>query len=235
MHRPCDTGFLHKPGSAAFIVIFLWVSLALAGAARAASPLDTSFGSGGKVFTDFSHYRDVVYDMAVQPDGKIVAVGVATLVSSGVQTTKFGLARYNSDGTLDNSFGADGRVSTDFPNIEDVAYGVALQPDGKIVVVGSTFNTDTADFAIARYNSNGTLDNTFGSGGKVIVDFATRRDEARAVVIQPDGKIVIGGSAVVNGGLGFALDFALVRLNGDGSFDNTFDGDGKLTTNIPGP
>jgi len=120
--------------------------------------LDTSFGSGGKVTTDFGG-SDAGYSVALQPDGKIVVAGYAGL--------DFALARYNSDGALDTSFGTGGKVTTDFSGGRDVGYSVALQPDGKIVVAGYA----GVDFALARYNSDGALDTSFGSGGKVTTDF----------------------------------------------------------------
>jgi uncharacterized delta-60 repeat protein len=234
MSRQRTPAFLywHKP--AAFIVAVLFVSLALMGTARAAGELDTSFGYQGKVLTDFTHRMDNAYDMVVQPDGKIVVVGLTH--TDFTTWYDFGLARYNPDGSLDSSFGNGGKVATNF-YLYDTAYGVALQPDGKIVVVGSTVavsGSSQIDFAVARYNSNGTLDSTFGNGGKVTVDFVTAEDVAKAVVIQPDNKIVVGGMV---GGLHPSVidpDFGLLRLNSDGSLDTTFDGDGKVTTDIVG-
>jgi uncharacterized delta-60 repeat protein len=219
--------------------LFIW--MALGGTAWAVGDLDRTFGNSGKVYTDFSNMRDVPYDMLVQPDGKILVVGGHTYVNTSLNVTdvNFALARYNPDGSLDTSFGVDGKVSTDFTNTGDVAYGLALQPDGKIVVVGSTLRIvgagDSADFAIARYHSNGTIDSAFGNGGRVSVDFNTMRDEARAVVIQSDNKIVVGGFAhITHPAFGSSMDFALVRLNSDGGLDTTFDTDGKLTTDFAG-
>jgi uncharacterized delta-60 repeat protein len=216
------------------LVVVLSLTIAFAGMARAAGEFDTSFGTGGKVFTDFSTRIDTAYDMVIQPDGKIVVVGMSQFDSTAWYN--FGLARYNPDGTLDTSFGTDGKVSTDFFMEYDIAYAVALQSDGKIVVAGSASNPNPLlrlDFAVARYNSNGTLDTTFAGTGKTTVDFQTMEDEARAVVIQADNKIVIGGTARVNNGPSHGYDFALARLNSDGTLDTTFDGDGKLTTNFP--
>lgn len=239
MYRRRNFASLQPPKSAAVIVILLFVSIAMTGVAHAASELDPLFGNGGKVETDFSHMRDVVYDMVIQPDGKIVVAGLTTFVNaSNTVDINFGLARYNSDGSLDTSFGTGGRVSTDFLNNEDIAYSVALQSDGKIVAVGLALTINgyypSADFAIARYNSNGTLDSTFGSGGKVTTDFITTENVARAVVIQADNKIVVGGYANILHQFGWDVDFALVRYNSDGSLDTSFDTDGKLTTDVIG-
>ncbi|MBC7908990.1 MAG: VCBS repeat-containing protein [Pyrinomonadaceae bacterium] len=233
MTRQYLPAFLHRHKTAAFIIAMLFIYVALMGTAQAAGELDMSFGNQGKVFTDFSEMPDTIYDMVIQPDGKIVAVGVNTYVNN-VSETNFAIARYNADGSLDTSFGTGGKVSTDFNNTGDIAYGVALQPDGKIVVVGSTLSNVSSDidFAIARYHSNGTLDSTFGTGGKVILDFANRENEARVVVIQTDNKILVGGYARVMHQFYSDLDFALVRYHSDGSLDTTFDGDGKLTTDF---
>lgn len=237
MSRQRTLAFLQRHKPAAFIVAVLFVSMSLMGGAQAASGLDPTFGNGGKVLTDFTHRMDAAYDMLIQPDGKIVVAGITTVLDNNLISNNFGLARHNSDGSLDTSFGTGGKVSTDFFVNYDKAYSMALQSDGKIVVVGSTLRltpSHQVDFAIARYNSNGTLDATFGSGGKATVDFASAEDEARGVVIQPDNKIVIGGTARVNNGPSFGLDFALARLNSDGSLDTTFDADGKVTTNMGG-
>src|SRR5215470_8526399 len=112
----------------------------------------------------------------------------------------FALARYNSNGTLDTTFGTGGQAVTDF-GMDDRAFSVALQEDGKIVAAGMTGN----NFALARYNSNGTLDATFGSGGKVITDFAGANDIALGVAIRTDGKIVAAGRTFVSGRPAFGV------------------------------
>ena len=127
-------------------------------------------------------------------------------------------------GDPDSTFASDGIVTTDFaPTGNDFGEAVAIQPDGKIVVAGTSFNGSTYVFALARYSTNGDLDPTFGSGGRVTTAIGNMDDRATAVAIQPDGKIVAAGSSFTNGtGYGFAL----VRYNPDGSLDNTFSGDG---------
>jgi len=185
--------------------------------------LDTSFGTGSKVTTDFAGSGDGAGAIAVQPDGKLVAAGAATINWQ----VDFALARYNSDGTLDTSFGTDGRVTTDFGGRWEGASSVALQGDGKIVVAGgSVIFYD--NFALARYNSDGTLDTTFGSGGKVITDFGEVSSQAYSVVVQPDGKIVAAGYANIDG----EEDFALVRYNANGTLDATFGAGGRVTTDF---
>jgi uncharacterized delta-60 repeat protein len=204
--------------------------------------LDSTFGSGGKVTTDFAGNRDQAFAVALQTDGKIVAAGSA-IVSGG--QTDFALARYNSDGSLDSTFGSGGKVTTDFGG-NDQAVAVAIQPDGKIVAAGATcanaalgcdvFTGSGYDFAIARYNSNGTLDSSFGSGGKVTTDFHGGMDIATSLVIQRDGRIVVAGSACTDSSMMCALSggvqFALARYNSDGSLDSSFGTGGKITTTV---
>jgi uncharacterized delta-60 repeat protein len=165
------------------------------------------------VTTNFSGGSgEEAHAVAVQGDGKIVAVGA----SNG----DFAVARYNPDGTLDTGFGTGGIVTTDFEGGDDVAHAVAVQGDGRIVVTGSevTPPINAPNFALARYNSDGTLDTTFGPGGKVTTDFGTI-DEAHAVAIQDDGKIVAAGWAGSDP-LGL-FDFGLARYSQDGSPDPT--------------
>jgi uncharacterized delta-60 repeat protein len=183
--------------------------------------LDTSFDSDGKVTTDFGG-SEVATAVAVQPDGRIVAAGFRDLVD-------FALARYNRDGGLDTTFDSDGKVTTDFGAAED-ASAVAIQPDGRIVAAGESQGGFGRDFALARYNVDGSLDTSFDSDGKVTTDFGVL-DAASDVAIQPDGRIVAAGNS---GGFGFSRDFALARYNRDGSLDTSFDSDGKVTTDFGG-
>jgi uncharacterized delta-60 repeat protein len=204
---------------------------------------DTSFDTDGKAITDFPLNEETITDMAIQPDGKIVAVGRmnARIIINEAQDFNFLLARYNPDGSLDTSFGTGGIVSTDFTgNGDDFARAVVLQPDGRVVVAGQTGgrfsiipSADTS-FGVARYNPNGTLDTSFGTGGRVVVDFGSGHDSANAIALQTDGKIVLAGSDFFN--------FKLARLNTDGSLDSGAAGDltpadmfgtgGKVSTDI---
>jgi uncharacterized delta-60 repeat protein len=204
------------------------VALVIAVANPAAAPpgdLDTTFDTDGKVTSDFAASIDQGFAVALQADGKIVAAGVA--VVSGMED--FALARYNTDGSLDPTFDGDGKVTTDFAGNLDQASGVAIQADGKIVAAGRADVSGTFDFALARYNTDGSLDTGFDGDGKVTTDFAgSVNDQAFAVAIQGDGKIVAAGRADVSG----TFDFALARYNADGSLDTGFDGDGKVTTDF---
>ena len=154
--------------------------------------LDASFGGDGKVMTRFTSGYESATGVAIQADGKIVAVGTAGRNFDN----KFALARYNGDGTLDASFGGDGKVMTDFSAGWDGASGVAIQADGRIVAVGAAGQRhDDSKFVLARYNSDGTLDASFGGDGKVETDFTIWGGEANGVAIQADGKIVAAGWA----------------------------------------
>ena len=156
-----------------------------AAAAAAPGDLDPTFGSGGKVTTDVGG-SDGAQAVAIQGDGKVVAAGLGNFAGPG--TGDFALARYNPDGSLDTSFGSGGKVTTDFGGF-DAASAVAIQPDGKIIAAG---RSGSGDFALARYNPDGSLDSSFGSGGKVTTDFGGF-DSAFGVALQADGKIVAAG------------------------------------------
>src|SRR6266550_3039926 len=148
------------PGVFCFALLFLSGLLPITQAGQ--GDLDPSFGNGGRVVTDFNNgSTDYLGRIAVQPDGKIVAVGSSN--------NKFALLRYNSDGTLDPSFGIGGKVTTTIANVNESASGLVLLPDGKIMISGSIALPayDDTSFALLRYNANGSFDTTFGNGGIV--------------------------------------------------------------------
>jgi uncharacterized delta-60 repeat protein len=181
--------------------------------------LDATFGAGGKVTTDFASGDDEAFSVTLQADGKIVAAGTGGTTPSSTQNIV--LARYDSDGSLDASFGAGGKVTTDVGFVEQ-AESVKIQSDGKIVVAGYSLVSpaNKFEFVLLRYNSDGSLDSSFGSGGKVTSDLGSPKNEAYSLVIQPDGKIVVVGTAGPNGA--GPPDLALVRYNSDGSLDTSF-------------
>ena len=193
--------------------------------------LDGSFGAGGKVTTDLLGNDDAARAVAIQADGKIVTGGYAYGPGSGY---RFAVVRYNSDGTLDASFGVGGKVTTPLGVGGALARGIAIQSDGKIVAAGQGKAVDifNNDFAIVRYNTNGTLDPSFGSGGVAITAVGTSDEVANAVAIQPNGKIVAAGFAYT--GLGINPDYAIVRYNSDASLDMSFGTSGKVTTDLSG-
>ena len=197
----------------------------LGGGAASRSPVynadgspDTSFSSDGRKTVDFGD-SDEATAVALQADGKIVAVGRS---GSG----DFAIARFNANGSLDTSFSGDGRKTASFGDFEDGATGVALQENGKIVAVGGRLTGGDYDFALARFNANGSLDTSFSGNGKQTTDFGGF-DAATGVAIQANGKIVVVGS----GGAGDG-DFALARFNANGSLDTSFSGNGKQTTDF---
>ena len=185
--------------------------------------LDNTFGSGGKVITAIGSKNDHAESVAIQNYGKIVAAGYSYSSSS---KWDFAIVRYHSDGTLDSTFSNDGKVTTDIGSDWDRAYSVAIQNDGKIVAAGYNNNSGNYDFTIVRYNSNGSLDNTFSDDGIVMTAIGSSYEEAYSVAIQNNGKIVAAGRSKNSGN----DDFAVVRYNSDGSLDNTFGSDGKVTT-----
>jgi len=201
--------------------------------------LDTSFSGDGKMSVSFDiggdltdHARNVVID----PSGKIVVVGFANVgvTSGGSNTNDFAVSRLNPNGTLDDTFDGDGRQTIGFDiggSKSDLGYTIGLQSDGKIVVGGlARIGTDNFDFAVARLNTNGSIDNTYDGDGRQTVAFdgsgTNIEDRGRSLVIQPDGKTVMSGFRHVTD---TNLDFAIIRLNTDGSLDSTFGGDGRQT------
>lgn len=187
--------------------------------------LDNTFDLDGKVNTSFGTLNDEANGIVIQSDGKIVVAGYSI---NGAGDADFALARYNSDGSLDNTFDFDGKLTTPVGSSNDYGYSIALQADGKIVVAGASIIGSNYDYALVRYNSDGSLDNTFDIDGKLTTAIGTSLDAGKSVAIQSDGKIIVGGHSTI----GTNSDFSLVRYNINGSLDNSFDVDGKVTTAI---
>lgn len=175
--------------------------------------LDASFGNSGKVVTDFSGNDASANAIAIQNNGKIVVAGSCA--------GNFEIVRYNTNGSIDSLWGIYGKVSTDFFG-GDAANSVVVQQDGKIVVAGNS----SGDFAIARYNTNSSLDSLWGTNGKVLTDFSGNNDIINSIAIQQDGKIIAAGIS--------SDDFAIARYNTDGSIDSLFGIDGKVITDFGG-
>jgi uncharacterized delta-60 repeat protein len=168
-----------------------WDDFTLARLDSDGSP-DTSFGTNGRVFTVFGGNAEV-YSLDIQKNGKIVAAGGAYTDNTDYD---FALTRYHANGSPDNSFGTNGKVVTSFGTDRDIAASVVVQRNGKILTAGrAVYNGSNGAFALARYKSNGALDNSFGSGGKVTTA-VNLESEANAVAIQRNGKIVTGGSSL---------------------------------------
>ncbi|MEZ5908176.1 MAG: tandem-95 repeat protein [Hyphomicrobiaceae bacterium] len=183
--------------------------------------VDASF-AGGIVTVPLSAAEDIGNAILVQPDGKVVVAGYG---QNGSGDNEFAVVRLNTDGTLDTTFGGDGIVTELVGGAGGEAYGVALQPDGKLILAGRTFNGSNSDVAVMRLNADGTLDTSFGGGdGVFTLPVGTGNDQALDILVQPDGRLVITGEARV----GSSNDIVLVRLNADGTLDSTFDPVGTL-------
>lgn len=208
----------------------------VAGTARHAATatsgaLDSGFGTGGKVVTNIN--PNSVAAVAVQPDGKIVVA--ATLDDFRIATEVFAVVRYLADGRLDASFGSGGIVRTAFSISTNTARGLTIQPDGKIVVVGETDDTAGGHVAIARYTAGGGLDSSFGSGGKVVTSFLGHRDFANVALLQPDGKLIVGGFAGSGDEDEVQSPTALARYTTNGALDPAFGNGGIVLAKIFGP
>jgi uncharacterized delta-60 repeat protein len=188
-----------------------------------AGQLVSGFGNGGIVTTDFG--ADDVANAAVIQGNKLLVAGTTTTTEGA----DFALARYNANGSLDSSFGTGGKVVTDVAGDVDGAYAVLAQGD-KAVAAGYTLSGTVADFALVRYNADGSPDDTFGTNGRATTDFAGDFDEVRGLVSGPNGGVVAAGYATTNDG----SDFALARFDSTGHLDNGFGTGGRTMTSLDG-
>lgn len=194
--------------------------------------LDKTFGTGGRVTTDFPGLAAVAAAVAIQPDGKILVAGGAFPVFTFAGDFK--LARYNTDGSLDADFGVGGIVTTHFQG-GSFASALALQADGRIVAAGTDYtrfsfdNDSDTDFALARYLPDGSPDMSFGTGGQLSTDFGGFDDDALSVLVQPDGRIVAAGSAKDQVDY---FDFAVARYLKNGKLDTSFGTSGRVHTDF---
>jgi uncharacterized delta-60 repeat protein len=212
------------------IICFTFLTISVMFAQTNGLP-DSSFDSDGRV-TYLSDKEEIAYAMVVQPDGKILVGGRMDITASKCH---FLLLRYNTNGTQDSTFGTNGVVETTIYGTEDVINAIALQPDGKIVVAGTSYSDITAyDIAFARYNTNGTLDDTFGDNGTKVIDILGNNDGSHdekvnsALAIQADGKIVAAG--YIHNVISY--DFMMVRLNANGTVDTSFGTNGFAITDV---
>ncbi|GAA4339468.1 hypothetical protein [Flaviaesturariibacter amylovorans] len=195
---------------------------------------DNSFnGTGVRVVSNPNEERFNLTsrNMLLQPDGRVVTFGFEYVgTPSSTARTQMELRRFNDDGSNDNSFGSSGKA-TAFVNQGTTRFqsNVVRQPDGKLLVAGLWNGSATTainnDFLVARYLRNGSPDSSFGTNGRVVYTFGSLTESANAILLQPDGKIVVGGTANVTA---TNTDFALVRLQANGSVDNSFGSGGKL-------
>jgi uncharacterized delta-60 repeat protein len=178
--------------------------------------LDNTFSVDG-IDTIVDGYNDCyAFAIAVQQDNKILVAGMYTTSSNS--HVQFCILRYNTDGTLDNTFSGDGKVFVS-NSTYDVPYAMVVQPDGKILVAGQTGG---AYSFIIRLDASGNLDNTFSGDGKVVIMRATGANDVKKILLTANGKIVLAGNTTENS----KHDYLVMQLNADGSFDTSFDGDG---------
>lgn len=184
--------------------------------------LDPAFGQDGWVLTFPTGNGDRAYAVVAQPDGALVVGGQA-----GAETSDFGLVRHRADGSLDETFGGDGIVTTNLGRVAERIADVALQPDGRIVAVGETRTGDDGDVALARYNPDGSPDASFSGDGIVVTQVGADSTAGVRVRLLPGGKILALATRY-----GATPAMILLRYNADGSLDATFDGDGIAVPNI---
>ena len=191
-----------------------------------AGQLDPSFGKNGIVITalNFQSYA-ILSSIGIQTNGKIIAAGY-TRTNAG---DDFALVRYNKNGSLDNNFGKDGIAITPISIGDDIPASVAIQIDGKIIAAGHSNNGSHDEFALVRYSQDGSLDNTFGTGGIVTTDIGIAINFATSVTIQDNGKVLAAGYTVSS----LFSTFAIARYKLNGDLDSTFGSNGIVmgTTN----
>lgn len=187
--------------------------------------LDPGFGNSGKasVLINSGEYAK---DIKVQSDGKILVLE-STSMDNGT-TLRFCIARLNSNGSLDNTFGNSGITETMFGNNKDLGKRLAILSDGKILACGTSDANGYMEFAAARYNSNGTIDNSFGTNG-VVLTSASGESDCKSMALQSDGKFILAGTANASS---MAGDFAIIRYNANGTIDNSFGTNGVVLTAV---
>jgi uncharacterized delta-60 repeat protein len=191
--------------------------------------MDKTFGKNGFCTIDFNQGNDIAYSLAVTKSGKILIAGT----SNNGSDQDFALVRLTATGAPDVGFGELGRLtaalgSQDGTGGNEFAYSVLSQPDDKVVISGfSETKTDTV-FVTIRYDDKGKLDTEFGKGGMVITKIGEGRDRAYSSILQPDGKIIVGGTSYrINDS-----DFVMVRYEADGKRDMTFGNKGIVKQNF---
>jgi len=191
--------------------------------------LDTGFDTDGKVQINFGAFNSSsATAISIQSDGKILLSGHTS--SSG--NSDFAVVRLTTNGSLDTSFDADGKVVIPVGDFEDRSYAMAIQTDGKIIIGGSALGNIITDFALIRLNTNGSLDTSFDADGKVITPFNTNGNQIKDIQIQSDGKIIVTGISYGTISGSYSNNFALARYTVDGNLDTSFGVEGKVLTNI---
>ncbi len=183
--------------------------------------VDTTFGGDGIVTTAVGTSEDIASSIAIQDDGKIVAAGNSI---SSTTNRDFALVRYNTNGSLDSSFSQDGIVTTAWSASNDIISSMVIQPNGKILATGSASRIGKIDIAIARYNSDGTIDSTFSGDGIQFFQLSKNSDNGGAICLQPNGKIIFTGWSNSN------VAYNLVRVDSNGNIDYSW-GDSGIVRN----
>lgn len=189
--------------------------------------LDSSFGSGGKVTTDFSGQNDQAHGVHLQGDDKIVVTGWAATGPDNAGK-QYAAVRYLANGSIDTSYGTNGKVLVPMGTSGD-GNGSTIQPDGKVVIAGRTLNSPGVyGVGLVRLTTSGSLDSGFGAGGRVLTSFGPKDETLTAVAMQPDGRIVATGNAQ----WGSYFDTTALRLLPNGSLDGSFGSGGMLRANV---
>ncbi len=219
-----------------FVPLLAGLAIALTAnvASAASGDLDTGFGPNGKVVTSGGSPpgQDTGNGVAVQSDGKIVVAGAVGISLPSDEMHDVAVIRYRADGTRDTDFAGDGLFTMDVVGGQDFAYDVAVDGDGRIVVAGTTYRGGDADVLVMRLTTGGATDPSFGGGdGIAITPLSALGDRARAVVVQPDGRIVVAGEMGASGGGG---DLFVARYSQAGILDTSFSGDGVVSMDVLG-
>jgi len=187
--------------------------------------LDSTFGINGKVITDINGETQEANAIALQQDGKIVLTGFSNTSSTFNDVL---VLRYNTNGVIDSTFNGIGYIIPNINNEDDEGQGIAVQPDGKIVIAGYTYSNFTYyDNVVMRFDTTGTLDTSFNSTGIVYSDINGFDNQANSLVLQPDGKIVTAGKAYIT-----SIDISLSRFLSNGVLDSTFGDNGHIITDV---
>ncbi len=190
--------------------------------------MDYDFGNLGVIHRVTMDLEGEAYSVAIQKDNKIVVAGYS--ISPATNNEEVTLIRFTENGNIDRSFGNKGLIVTEISEEKDVGESVAIQHDGKIVVIGTTDHKPTTDIVLIRYNENGSLDYSFGFGGIVITDINSGFDIGKSIVIQSDGKLIVSGfTYIVN-----KFFMTLLRYDSYGDLDPTFGESGIVITDING-
>ena len=190
--------------------------------------MDNEFGNYGVIHRVTMDLEGEANSVVIQKDNKIVVTGYS--ISPATNNEEITLIRFTENGKVDKSFGNKGFIITEVSSEKDEAESVAIQSDGKIVVVGSTDHKPTTDIVLIRYNENGSIDYSFGINGIVITDINSSLDIGKSIAIQSDGKIIVSGfTHIIN-----KFFMSLLRYDSNGELDPTFGNGGIIVTEING-